>query len=172
MEPGPPPQEEGLGHKGSRSPGGWHQPGPAPTALCRARHPGTHLAARFSCYAGSGAKRRSPAPHFTQVPHRGEEMNTHGRKERSAARPLIALQAGSTAAGLCLSPSKGGKKAQKTLSQGARPQHHCRKLCKASFDTKGTKRGGGCAAAGAPQALGSMGQAAARLQGGPEPHQG
>lgn len=163
-----PPAGGGSGTQGEPQPRGSAPAGASPncTVPCQAPRHASGSAFFLLCRLGGQAPLPCPPFHTSPTPGRGDE-HTHRRKERSAARPLIALQAGSTVAGLCFSPSKGGKKAQKTLSQGARPQHHCRKFCKASFDTKGTKRGGGRAAAGAPQALGFMGQAATRLQGGP-----
>lgn len=100
------PQPRGLAPARASTSQGQHQPCRVVSGTPAAS---THLAVHFSCYGDLGAKHRSSAPHFAQVPRWGEEMDTDGRKECSAARPLIALQAGSTTAGLCLSPSCRGK---------------------------------------------------------------
>lgn len=100
------PQPRGLAPARASTSQGQHQPCRVVSGTPAAS---THLAVHFSCYGDLGAKHRSSAPHFAQVPRWGEEMDTDGRKECSAARPLIAPQAGSTTAGLCLSPSCRGK---------------------------------------------------------------
>lgn len=113
----------------------------------RARHP---VSPAMQAQGPSAA----PLPRFVLVPRWGAEMDTHGRKERPAARPLIALQAGGPQS--CLpAPRPGsasapqlGEKALKTPFQGAQPQRHRRKLCKFSFGTKGTKCGQGRVAEG------------------------